>query len=221
MGRDLVVLVKAVVEHLILEAERGVVGSIGHRDLFRHVVLHAAVPCSTDLPFPRELEVAKGIASHEIAACGGLAVRQSRNLSIREFSDGAILDLPVRARHRVVADPAPAVERLSVKEQAPSGTLLVGSQTVRRYAHLDDSRVWHNRARNSVGGIPDASGPRDVRTLVRCTRGEDTRAGEHNFTVGHHACLVSSRTGSSRGASRCIISHAVTYARPQTTNIGV
>src|SRR5450759_4521062 len=96
VGGSLVVLVKTIVEHLILETQCRVVGSVGHRDLFRHVVLHTAVSRSTDLPFPCELEIAKGVAGHEIAAGRRLAVWHSGNLTVREFTDRAVLDLPVR-----------------------------------------------------------------------------------------------------------------------------
>ena len=112
---DLVVLVQTVVEHLILEPERSVIGSIGHRDLFRNVVLHAAVPRSTDLPFPGELEIAKRLAGHEIATGRGLSVRQPRNLTVREFPDRAVLDLPVRGGDAVVAETAPTVQRLPIE----------------------------------------------------------------------------------------------------------
>src|ERR1700694_4566807 len=124
MRRDLVVFMETVVEHLILEPERGVVWRRGHRKLFRDVVFDAAVPRPTDLPIPGQLEVAESLAGHEIATGRRLSVRQSRNLTIRNFSDCAVLDLPVCARHAIVAETAPAAECPAIEKQTPPVTLL-------------------------------------------------------------------------------------------------
>ena len=105
-----------VVEHLVLEAERSVVGSVGHRDFFGDVVLDAAISSRRNLPLPRELEIPKGVLRHQIATGGRLAIRQSRHLAISEFSDRAVFDLPVRRRHRVVAEASPAIERFPIEQ---------------------------------------------------------------------------------------------------------
>jgi len=84
-----------------------------------------AIASPTDLPFPRELEVPERIAGHEIAAGGGLAVRQSGDLAVGELPDCAVLDLPVGGGNGVVAQSAPAVESFAVEEETPSGAPLV------------------------------------------------------------------------------------------------
>src|SRR2546423_576525 len=209
---------QAVVEHLIFEAECRVVGRIGHRDLFGDVVLDAAVPRATDLPVPGELEIAECVDRHEIAAGCGLPVGQTRNVAIGEFSDCSVLYFPVRGRHAVIAETTPAVERLPVEEQAPSGRLLLSRQCV---WGGDEPAPRYHRMRGSIeAGRSDAARARQVGALAGRARAEQNRAAKNHSMRRHHAWWVPSRTGSSRGASKCIINHALTYARPQTTNIG-
>src|SRR3954465_93146 len=130
VGRHLVVFVKTVVQHLVLEAERRVVGRVRHRDLFGDVVFDAAVSGATDLPFPRKVKIAERIRRHQVAAGSRLTIREARHIAISELPDGAVFDFPMGAGYCVVAEPAPAVEGRAIEQQAPSCALLVSGQSI-------------------------------------------------------------------------------------------
>src|SRR5438046_9462937 len=67
--------VAIVVEDLVFEPERGVVGRLRHGGLLGHVVLDAAVPAGGDLPLPAQLEATEGPQRHQFAALAGLPAR--------------------------------------------------------------------------------------------------------------------------------------------------
>ena len=87
MCRELVVLAQRIVEHLVLEAERGVIRRVLQREFLGHVVLHAAVRAGRHLPLERELEVAERVDGHQIAAVRRLTVGHLRDVAARDFLD--------------------------------------------------------------------------------------------------------------------------------------
>ena len=140
MRRNLVVVVERVVDELILEAERGVVRRVLERELLGDVVLHAAVHRRRRLPIERELEIAERVDGHEVAAVRGLPVGHLRHVAARDLHDRAVDDLPVRGRHTVVSQPAPAGERLAVEQKAPALRAFGGGQRILRARGGRDDR---------------------------------------------------------------------------------
>src|SRR5213592_3838083 len=118
-------------EDLVLEPERGVVGRLRHGELLRHVVLDAAVRTGRDLPLPAQLEVTERLHRHQVAAQGGLSVRQLGDGAARDLFDRAIHHDPMGRGNGIVAQPAPPAQGATVEQQLPPGGSFGGAQIVR------------------------------------------------------------------------------------------
>src|SRR5262245_47154971 len=121
MGRNLVVVVERVVEHLVFETQRGVVRRILQRKLLGDVVFDAAIRAGRGFPVEREFEIAERVDGHEVAAGRRLPIGHEGNLAAGNFHDRAVYHLPMRRRHAALAKSAPARKRLAVEEKAPAG----------------------------------------------------------------------------------------------------
>src|SRR6184192_167081 len=97
----------------------------------RHVVLDAAVRTGRDLPLPAQLEVAERVQRHQVAALGGLSVRQLGDGAARNLLDGAIHHHPMGRGNGIVAQPAPPAQGATVEQQPPTGGSFGSAQIVR------------------------------------------------------------------------------------------
>ena len=141
---QLAVGMTVVIEHLVFEAFGGMSRRQLRGELFRHVVLHAAVARGADLPVPRQLEVAIRADGEEIAPLGGLAVCLHRHASARDLANRAIFNGPVPRGYAGKAEPAPPGQRNAIEQQLPSGASLIGAELVGRPGDRV-IRAWRRR----------------------------------------------------------------------------
>src|SRR3954451_8100582 len=117
--RQLVVLVRGVVDHLVLPPLRRVRRRKRGRELFRDVVLQPAVPGARDLPLPLALEVLIRTVRDEIEADERLPVRLHGAFALWQMLDCAVADGPESRGHCRKTEGVPSRERAAVEERVP------------------------------------------------------------------------------------------------------